>query len=147
MKCPTTYYRQAFPCFDEPAMKAKFNISIVRPNDGGYEVLSNMDVVSEKDNGDNTTTVNFRESVPMSTYLACFIVSDFVSKEAPIKAGGIGKDMSMRVYARPSELDKVDFALTTGARLTEYFIQYFQTEYPLPKLGKQRPNKCIELID
>lgn len=71
----------------------------------------------------------------MSTYLACFIVSDFVYKEKTIKANGIGNDSVMRVYARPSELDKVDFALNVGAELTEYFIKYFQTEYPLPKLG------------
>lgn len=72
----------------------------------------------------------------MSTYLACFIVSDFVYKEQSIRANEIGEDFKMRVYARPGQLDNVDFALESGVALTEYFIQYFQTEYPLPKLGE-----------
>jgi len=78
--------------------------------------------------------VTFDESVPMSTYLACFIVCDFVEKSQTIIAT-VGNDITMRVFATPDQLDKVDFALSTGAKVTEYYINYFQIEYPLPKLG------------
>ncbi|KAK9884055.1 hypothetical protein WA026_004992 [Henosepilachna vigintioctopunctata] len=37
-----TYARMAFPCFDDPAFKAKFAIRIVKP-DETYEALSNME--------------------------------------------------------------------------------------------------------
>lgn len=39
-----TYARQAFPCFDEPHLKAKFSIKLVYPMDNGYHALSNMNV-------------------------------------------------------------------------------------------------------
>jgi aminopeptidase N len=38
-----THAREAFPCFDEPAMKARFEISIARSRDGMI-TLSNMPV-------------------------------------------------------------------------------------------------------
>lgn len=86
----------------------------------------------------------FSPSVPMSTYVACFIVADFVHKEQKVVTNGIGSDFKMRVYSRPSELNKVDFALKSGVALTEYFIQYFQTKYPLPKLGMWN---CVGVFD
>lgn len=72
----------------------------------------------------------------MSTYLACFIVSDFKEKHKTINTSNIGTPFNMRVYATPAQLDKVDFALQSGVTITEYFIKYFQIAYPLPKLGE-----------
>lgn len=72
----------------------------------------------------------------MSTYLACFIVSDFKNKSAEIDTRGIGKTFTLRAFATPEQLDKVDFALEVGKTVIEYYIQYFQVEYPLPKLGE-----------
>lgn len=114
-------------------MKAKFKISLVRPLD--YLALSNMDVLSVEENPiAKTAVVHFNTSQPMSTYLACFIVSDFKFKNETILANGIGKDVLLRVFATAAQLNKVDFALETGKKVTEYFIQYFKIGYPLPKL-------------
>ena len=69
--------RKAFPCFDEPAFKANFTISIT--HDAQHHAVSNMPPVtvsrSRRDAG--TLTTSFHTSVRMSTYLVAFIVSDF----------------------------------------------------------------------
>lgn len=72
----------------------------------------------------------------MSTYLACFIVSDFAHKAVKIDTKGIGDEFDMRVFATPEQLDKVDFSVTVGKGVIEYYVQYFKIPYPLPKLGK-----------
>lgn len=87
--------------------------------------------------------VHFATSVPMSTYLACFVVSDFKEKHKTVNTHNIGEPFDIRVFATPAQLDKVDFALESGVAITEYFIKYFKIAYPLPKLGNFIFNSCF----
>lgn len=82
------------------------------------------------------STAYFKESVPMSTYLTVFIVSDFLFKSVNIDTKGIGLPFELRVFSTPAQQNKVDFALDTGKAIIEFYIQYFGIEYPLPKLGQ-----------
>lgn len=94
-----------------------------------------MDETGVVDNADQkSVTVTFDTSVPMSTYLACFIVSDFKHKTKEVNTQGIGKNFNIRAFSTPAQLDKVDFALDTAVKMTEYYINHFQIKYPLPKL-------------
>ena len=73
----------------------------------------------------------------MSSYLACFIVSDFASQSKTVR--GVlegGEDFEMRVFSTKAQLPKVEYALDIGVGITEYYIEYFNITYPLPKLGK-----------
>lgn len=88
--------------------------------------------------------VHFNKSVPMSTYLTCFIVSDFEYKSVIINANNIGEDFEMRVYATPEQLNKVDYAVRVGKAVLEYYIDYFQIEYPLPKMGMLSDEKLYK---
>lgn len=77
--------RKAFPCLDEPALKATFNITMVVQS--GYHALSNMPILSKQvlDNG-NIKNV-FYKTKKMATYLIAFIVSDFEAVRGKTKRG------------------------------------------------------------
>ncbi|KAL9700701.1 hypothetical protein quinque_004142 [Culex quinquefasciatus] len=134
-KFEPTFARQAFPCFDEPQLKATYTISLVHPSSNGYEALSNMDIETIKPNTPSTglSTTVFNPSVPMSTYLVVFIVSDFQHQATRI-IPKIGNQFDLRVYATPFQLENVRFARDTAKGVIEHYIDYFQIAYPLPKL-------------
>ncbi|XP_069668648.1 aminopeptidase A-like isoform X2 [Periplaneta americana] len=91
-----------------------------------------MDQVGETENYPEAglTTVEFRESVPMVTYLSCFIVCDFKRLD-PVT---ISQGFPFSVYATPGQVNKTKYALEVGVNITEFYIRYFCIPYPLPKL-------------
>ncbi|XP_049276575.1 glutamyl aminopeptidase isoform X2 [Anopheles funestus] len=134
-KFEPTFARQAFPCFDEPHLKAEYTIHMIHPSGDEYEALSNMNVTETLENqptaGLSTTT--FERSVRMSTYLVVFIVSDFQYKQVLIEPVH-GDKFPLRVYATRFQQNNIDFALDTARIIIEYYVRYFGIAYPLPKL-------------
>lgn len=115
-------------------MKAKFKISLIRPAEDGYSALSNMAQEGpEEEYGNGLVKVNFQESVPMSTYLTVFIVSDFVNVNQTINPE-FGDPFELRCFSTPAQVNKLSFALDTSAKVIQYYISYFKIPYPLPKL-------------
>ena len=86
--------RRAFPCFDEPSLKANFTIHIT--HDRNYHAVSNMPVANKSPNPDGTVTSNFETSVQMSTYLVAFIVSDFQCMNDSIVEGHEDRPLKVR---------------------------------------------------
>ncbi|KOC69924.1 Glutamyl aminopeptidase [Habropoda laboriosa] len=134
-KFEPTYARRAFPCFDEPAFKAEYTVKLVHPTGDYYSALSNMNAESTQIDkpSQGLTTVTFAKSVPMSTYLSCFIVSDFVALTKMAKGHGDRK-FPVSVYTTRAQQQKGAFALDIGVKIIEYYIKLFNIDYPLPKL-------------
>lgn len=82
------------------------------------------------------TTVTFAKTVPMSTYLACFIIHDFTGTSKMAK-GLNGREFPISIYTtRLQSKARRNFAVDIGVKAIEYYINLFQIDYPLPKLGK-----------
>lgn len=118
--------RQAFPCFDEPALKARFTITLIA--DADFTCLSNMDVDSETPTG-RKKSVKFRQTPCMSTYLVAFTVGKLQYIEE--KSGSL----PIRLYAQSYlDIKRGQFALDTAAQMVTHYEQVLNIKFPLPKL-------------
>lgn len=121
-----TSARSAFPCFDEPAFKANFSIQIRR--ESRHIAISNMPKLRTLSLADGLFEDQFDETVKMSTYLVAFIVSDLLSISKHTQHG-----VQISVYAVPEKINQAEFALDAAVRLLDFYDDYFDIPYPLPK--------------
>src|SRR3989344_3682422 len=97
--------RRAFPCFDEPAQKAIFHVSLVVPK--GKTAISNTLPVSVLEHDAEYEIVKFSPTPKMSTYLLAFIIGDFEHLESPAKSG-----ITVRVFTTHGKKHQAKFALS-----------------------------------
>ena len=118
--------REVFPCVDEPAAKAEYDLTLItRP---GITVLGNMSVKSEEEN-DNSLTTAFEKTPRMSSYLLAFVIGELHKKTARTKSG-----VEVNVWATPAQNENtLDFALDIATRSIDFYDEYFGVKYPLPK--------------
>ncbi|CDK29653.1 unnamed protein product [Kuraishia capsulata CBS 1993] len=119
--------RRAFPCFDEPALKATFDVNLIAKKE--LVCLSNMDVKSETELDGGKKKVSFNTTPLVSTYLVAFIVGDLKYIEADYKYR-----IPVRVYTTPGLEDQGRFSVELAAKTLEFFETKFDIPYPLPKM-------------
>ncbi|KAF8061516.1 leucyl aminopeptidase [Lyophyllum atratum] len=147
-----TAARRAFPCWDEPLLKATFGVTMISRAD--TVSLSNMPAISEdvyspaaaKPNEhpdlaklfsslDDTWKITpFQTTPPMSTYIVAFANGDFKYLEKSVDMPLSGKTLPLRIYATADLIHQAQFALDVKAAVLPLYEKVFDVEYPLPKL-------------
>jgi aminopeptidase N len=119
--------RRFFPCWDEPAFRARFHLTAVVPENG--LAVSNMPIENEKKVAGGKE-VCFASTPPMSSYLNVFVAGelDFIeSRSGPTQ---------LRVIATKGKAEMGRYALEATTQILQYYNDYFGVAYPLPKLDQ-----------
>jgi aminopeptidase N len=117
----------AFPCFDQPGLKARFRLELIAP--ASWTAISNTATESESNHGAERRRTVFHETLPISTYLFAFATGPFHRLNGSPGLPGL--------YARASRLEQaqreapeVQQIATEGIR---YLSGYFAQPFPFPK--------------
>ena len=119
--------KSAFPCWDEPAVKATFSVTLVVPSH--LTAISNMPEIScthiPAAAGSNSTAmlkkVVFDVSPKMSTYLLAWAVGEFDFVQGASRGG-----VMLRVFSPPGRALQGKFALDVGIRSLDFYDQFFK---------------------
>ena len=123
----STNARRAFPCWDEPDLKAVFEVTLVVPDD--LMAVSSGAEVRTRPTGDGRREVTFAPTMEMSTYLLAFIVGPLEATES-VDVNGT----PLRIIHPVGKGHLTEYALDAGAFCLGFFEDYFAIDYPGDKL-------------
>ena len=118
--------RRIFPCWDEPAFKASFALTVTVPNT--FLAVGNMPVTREEPVAPDLKRVAFAPTPKMSTYL--FVLTAGELERLTADADGV----TIGVVTTAGKREQGRFALDNAVKLLAWFNDYFGAKYPLPKL-------------
>ncbi|ELT90858.1 hypothetical protein CAPTEDRAFT_38036, partial [Capitella teleta] len=121
--------RRAFPCFDEPAMKATFDLTMVRSAD--MTALGNGPLVNTEERSvDEFWVADTFDTTPyMSPYLVAFAVIDYPHVETVSENGHL-----IRVWARAELMPAAEYALSVAGPIMDWLEDYTGQEFPMAKI-------------
>jgi len=117
--------RRAFPCWDEPAVKATFDVSLLV--DKHLDAISNMPVISKKKTG-TKILYKFVRTPIMSTYLLYLGVGEFEYLHGKLR------NIKIRIVTTKGNKNKGKLSLDFTKKFLGEYEKYFGIKYPLPKL-------------
>jgi aminopeptidase N len=124
-KFEATDARRMFPCWDEPAFRARFRVTVTVP--ASWATIGNMPVAKRSVNGSLATT-RFARTPPMPTYLVELTAGDFADIAAPVGKTGVG------IWAVRGQEQDGATALANAREILADYDEYFGYPFPLPKL-------------
>src|SRR6476660_2092367 len=119
--------RRLFPCWDEPAFRARFQLTTVVPEN--WMAVSNMPVAREK-KVIGGREVEFQSTPSMSSYLVVFCAGEFDAVESEVDG------VKLRITTTKGKAENARYALEATAQNLHYYNEYFGIPYPLPKLDQ-----------
>mmetsp|Transcript_66812 Transcript_66812/g.118290 ORF Transcript_66812/g.118290 Transcript_66812/m.118290 type:complete len:881 (-) Transcript_66812:54-2696(-) len=119
--------RRCFPCWDEPARKAVFVVTLVYP--AHLMAISNMPPSRAEVGADGRKRETYMPTPKMSTYLLAFCIGEFEFISGQTKEGTIA-----RIFACPGNIARCNFALHCCIKALEFYNEFFGIPYPLPKV-------------
>lgn len=124
-KFEATDARRMFPCWDEPAFRATYQLTLTAP--AAWTAVANMPVASRKLKGALAVT-SFERSPKMPTYLVHVSVGNFGQLSG--ESGGTQLNI---VTAKGQEKSAAE-ALANAKQILLDYNDYFGFKFPLPKL-------------
>lgn len=118
--------RRMFPCWDEPALKATFSISVMHHQK--YRVLSNMPIQEQLEKDDMMLT-HFNTTPIMSTYLVAIVVIpqfDFIRVS--------NADETINIWCNSSLRSQIKLAHSVAQRIPPLLIEYTNSSEKVPKM-------------
>ncbi len=118
--------RRMFPCWDEPAFKATYQLNAVVPQ--SFMAVSNTPITSENPMVGGLKYVAFAQTPPMASYLVVLCAGEFEAYTG--QAAGV----KLRVVTTEGKKAQGAYAMSVMEKILPYYNQYFGVKYPLPKL-------------
>jgi aminopeptidase N len=120
--------RRMFPCWDEPAFRAAFDLTVVLPE--YFKAVSNMPIEKETPLPGKLKEVKFAATPSMASYLVVLVAGELEMIED--HAEGV----AIRVITTEGKREQGRYALEATKNLLAYYDRYFGIRYPLPKLDQ-----------
>ncbi len=120
--------RRVFPCFDEPAFKAVWALTLDVPT--GLALLSNGAPVQTSEEG-GRQRVTFQETPPLPTYLVALACGRLEAKDAMVVRG-----VPVRTWAVPEKAMLTAFGQEVAVEVLPRLEDYFGLPYAFGKLDQ-----------
>jgi aminopeptidase N len=121
--------RRMFPCWDEPAFRATFELTVKIP--ANFTAVSNMPERSATTSeGGAQREITFEKTPSMATYLLAFFAGEFETIEDEVEG------VKLRAVTTPGKREQARYALDATKLILPFYHEYFGVKYPLPKLDQ-----------